>query len=242
MQIILYIAMQEEAAAIISALNLEPNLQLLPQALPMQAYTGEDSYNQYLLITAGNSRAYGVNNVGTEPASVGLSAALEVFAAECVINAGTAGGFASKGAQIADVFLGKSPLCYHDHRIPLGHYEAYGIGRYPCVDSTNLTCLLNVKQGNISTGNSLDMNTDDLERLHNNQADCKDMEAAALAWVAELYNVPFLPIKVITDLIDNQQDNTAEQFLQNLTQANLALKDAVLRLLALPNLSALIKA
>ncbi len=240
MRILLYVAMQEEANPIIAALNLQP-CSLLPQALPMRTFSAQDELHEYLLVLAGSSVQHAVENVGTEPAALALGVALSIFPAALIINAGTAGGFARKGAQIAEVFLGKSPVRYHDHRIPLGDYESYGTGSYACIDSTPLAQLLSLKQGYISTGNSLDMNSDDLEHLNNNQADCKEMEAAALAWVASLYKVPFLPIKVITDLVDNEQNNTAEQFLQNLKQANIALTQTLIRLLALPDLSVLIK-
>jgi 5'-methylthioadenosine nucleosidase len=35
-----------------------------------------------------------------------------------------------------------------------------------------------------------------------NDASVKDMEAAAVAWVAELLHKPFLAVKVITDIVD----------------------------------------
>ena len=37
------------------------------------------------------------------------------------------------------------------------------------------------------------------------------MEAASVAWVAQLYNIPFIAIKAITDLIDGNSP-TEEEF------------------------------
>ncbi|NVJ68582.1 MAG: hypothetical protein HWE16_18985 [Gammaproteobacteria bacterium] len=228
-KILIYIAMQSEAQLIIDGLGLTEN-SLLPKALPMKTFAGHNENHEYLIVTGGKSELYGVDNVGTEPAAVGLQSALNLFDADLVINAGTAGGWQSKGAQIADVYLGKSPIRYHDHRIPIPTFEAYGKGSYPCIDTTKLAEKLNLKQGFISTSNSLDFN-DDCDRLmQENQADCKEMECAALAWICHLYKKPFLPIKAITDFVDHEHP-TAEQFQANLAKTCEALKAAVISVL-----------
>jgi nucleoside phosphorylase len=49
-------------------------------------------------------------------------------------------------------------------------------------------------------------------------AHVKDMEAAAIAWVASLLDIPFLGVKSITDLVDGAHP-TADQFTQNLCHA-----------------------
>ncbi|MRX27985.1 hypothetical protein [Kangiella sp. HZ709] len=228
-KILIYIAMQSEAQPIIDELNFEETSILNP-ALPMKTYTGVSSKHSYFLVTGGKSSMYGVDNVGTEPAAVGLQAALQFFDADLVINAGTAGGWQSKGAQIADVYLGKSPVRYHDHRIPIPTFEAYGKGSYPCIETAELAQLLNLKRGYISTSNSLDFNTDCSRLMEENKADCKEMEAAALAWICHLYAKPFLPIKAITDFVDHEHP-TAEQFQENLAKTCLALKDAFVKIL-----------
>lgn len=230
MNILIYIAMQAEASPIIDALSLLEESNLLPCALPMRTYTGKDERHQYLLVSSGVSAQHQVDNVGSEAAAVGLQAALSVYDADLIINAGTAGGFAQRGANIADVYLGTGSVCYHDHRIDLPKFDAYGAGDYACVNTDKLAQQLGLKQGQISTGCSLGMTAEDLIQMQKNQADCKEMEAAALAWIASLYKMPFLPIKAITDLLDVEVD-TPEQFLANLNQANLALKEALLSVL-----------
>ncbi|WP_251358513.1 hypothetical protein [Kangiella sp. TOML190] len=229
--ILIYVAMQSEAQPIIEALDLTIT-SLLPKALPMQTFAGKKDKHHYLLVTSGKSTLYGVDNVGTEPAAVGLQAALQLFDADLVINAGTAGGWQTKGAKIAQVYLGKSPIRYHDHRIPIPTFEAYGRGSYPCMDTSELARKLNLTQGFISTSNSLDFNQDCDRLMQENNADCKEMECAALAWVCHLYQKPFLPVKAITDFVDGKHP-TAEQFQQNLNRTCEALKNAVIKLLAI---------
>lgn len=230
MKILIYVAMQAEAAPIIAALNLVEHNSLLPNKLPMQTYKGKDARHEYLLVSSGICKRYQVDCVGTEPAAVALQAALSVYDADLVLNAGTAGGFAQRGASIADVYLSKDSICYHDHRIALTNFDAYGIGSYDCMNTDDLAQALNLKQGRISTGCSLSMTAEDLAQMQTNQADCKEMEAAALAWIAQLYAVDFLAIKAITDLLDVDSP-TPEQFMQNLNKAGLALKEAVVKVL-----------
>lgn len=230
MNILIYIAMQSEADPIIDGLSLLEQHNLLPPALPMRSYTGKDEHHQYLLVSSGLSAKHEVDNIGSEAAAVGLQAALSVYDADLVINAGTAGGFAQRGAAIADVYLGTGTVCYHDHRIDLPKFDAYGVGDYACVNTDKLAQKLGLKQGRISTGCSLGMTAEDLAQMQKNQADCKEMEAAALAWIASLHKTPFLPIKAITDLLDVEVD-TPEQFMANLTRSNLALKEVLINVL-----------
>lgn len=56
---------------------------------------------------------------------------------DLVINAGTAGGFAAKGAGIGDVFV-SSVIRNHDRRIPLPGYDQYGVGEYHSVPTVAL--------------------------------------------------------------------------------------------------------
>lgn len=221
--------MRAEAQPIIDTLGLIETY-MLPPALPMRSFQGQSEKHEFCIVIGGVSPRYQVDNVGTEPAAVGLQAALSVFDADLVMNAGTAGGFEAKGAEIADVYLGKAPIRYHDHRIPVHAYTDYAKGVYPCIDSKELAEKLGLKRGSISTSNSLDYNDDCWRIMKENQADCKEMECAALAWICDLYQKPFLPIKAITDLVDHEHP-TSEQFQKNLAKTCQALKEAVIRVL-----------
>jgi 5'-methylthioadenosine nucleosidase len=82
------------------------------------------------------------------------------------------------------------------------------------------------KEGVVSTGNSLDYTTECMRIMHANQAAVKEMEAAAVAYVCELWNVPMFAIKSVTDIVDGDRA-AAEEFLANLGKATQALKVAV---------------
>jgi nucleoside phosphorylase len=91
---------------------------------------------------------------------------------------------------------------------------------------------LGLKLGIVTTGNSLDCTEKDLEIIRSYNGVVKDMEAAAIAWIAKQYNIPFLAIKAITDLVDGEK-TTEEEFLQNLESASKILSKQTIRVLEL---------
>ncbi|KAI0529058.1 hypothetical protein KFK09_001603 [Dendrobium nobile] len=82
------------------------------------------------------------------------------------------------------------------------------------------------KLGRLSTGDSLDMSPYDEGAILANDAVIKDMEGAAVAYVADLLSVPAIFIKAVTDIIDGEKP-TAEEFLQNLVAVTANLDQAV---------------
>ena len=81
----------------------------------------------------------------------------------------------------------------------------YGRGDHSSVTVNNLISHLGYKSGVCTTGNSLDHTEKDDELMAANDASVKDMEAAAIAWVAEMLNVPFFGVKVLTDIVDGDR-------------------------------------
>jgi 5'-methylthioadenosine nucleosidase len=57
-------------------------------------------------------------------------------------------------------------------------------------------------------------------------ASVKDMEGAGIAWVADLAQVPYFCVKVVTDIVDGEHP-THEEFLRNLQRAAEELKLSV---------------
>ncbi len=115
---------------------------------------------------------------------------------------------------------------YHDRRIALPGYDAYGVGTYPAVRAGALARVLGFKRGIVTTGNSLDETVDDRRMIEASGARVKDMEVAAVAWVGELLDVLVLAVKAITDLVDSHA-GTVEQFEANLAMASRRLCDAL---------------
>ncbi|KAH9657312.1 PNP UDP 1 domain-containing protein [Citrus sinensis] len=166
-----------------------------------------------------------VDSVGTISASLVTYASIQALKPDLIINAGTAGGFKAKGASIGDVFL-ISDVAFHDRRIPIPVFDLYGVGQRQAFSTPNLLRELNLKVCKLSTGDSLDMSSQDETSITANDATIKDMEGAAVAYVADLFKVPALFVKAVTDLVDGDKP-TAEEFMQNLVAVTAALEQSV---------------
>lgn len=224
--VLVIVAMEAEANPLIELLGhltlVEPSVSFSP----FRIYSGDHgSRYKVTLVTNGKDKRFGVDNVGTVPAAIAAFASIHQFSPDLVINAGTAGGFKAKGACIGDVFLTKC-VCNHDRRIPIPGFDAYGRGSYSSLSSDNIAKAFDFKQGNLTTSNSLDHSPQDDALMLDNDASIKDMEGAAIAWVAEQAKVPYLGIKCITDIVDGDRV-TQDEFMENLHKASLSLRDAV---------------
>lgn len=175
---------------------------------------------------AGTHPRFGVDAVGTVPASLLTHALLTRFKPSRLINAGTAGGFEARGAAIGDVYLGAEAVVFHDRRIPLGEFEAMGRGHFPVESDAALAAMLGFKVGVVSTGDSIDCTPEDAKQLAALNADVKEMEAAGIAWVCERHRVSLVLLKVITDFVDHHTP-TAEQFTKNYALAVTRLESAL---------------
>ncbi|XP_056856869.1 5'-methylthioadenosine nucleosidase-like [Raphanus sativus] len=164
-----------------------------------------------------------IDCVGTVPSSLVTFASIQALHPDILINAGTCGAFKVKGANIGDVFLA-SDAVFHDRRIPIPMFDLYGVGLRQAFSTPNLLNHLNLKIGRLSTGDSLDMSTQDESLIIANDATLKDMEGAAVAYVADLLKVPVIFLKAVTDLIDGDKP-TAEEFLKNLALVTSALQE-----------------
>ncbi|KAF7142277.1 hypothetical protein RHSIM_Rhsim05G0063700 [Rhododendron simsii] len=180
----------------------------------------------------------GVDSVGTISASLVTYASILALQPDLIINAGTAGGFKielfsdseklcfqAKGASIADIFLA-SDVAFHDRRIPIPVFDLYGVGLRQAFPTPNLVKTLNLKVGKLSTGDSLDTSPKDEASIVSNDATIKDMEGAAVAYVADLLKVPAIFVKAVTDIVDGDKP-TGIEFLQNLLAVTAALDHAV---------------
>lgn len=218
-QISLIMAMQGEANGIIDALGLQP---FHPHdrygELQLRFYRGLYRDLDITLTLPGKDPRYGIDSIGTEPAAVAAFASVMEFKPDLIINAGTCGSFAEHGAKIAKVYLSDTGFFFHDRRIPVLKWDQYARGNYRSLDVSALAERLNLSKANVSSGNSLDHTEAELRSITENAAILKEMEAAAIGWVAFITKTPMFAVKSVTDLIDVHAD-TAEQFRENFAEA-----------------------
>jgi nucleoside phosphorylase len=219
--ILLQIAMRAEADPFRARLAGFSPWQPLSPPLPALFCSASLHSRPVHLVIPGSDQRFHVDSIGTQPAAVTAFAAISRFRPSLIINAGTAGGFSSAGAAIGDVYISDGPVAFHDRRVPLGAFEPAGIGSYPSLECRALAASLNLKLGRLTTGDSLDLCDADARQIaptNSTLPPVKDMEAAAIAWVAGLFGIPFIGLKAITDLVDHEHP-TAAQFERNLEMA-----------------------
>jgi 5'-methylthioadenosine nucleosidase len=227
--------MEAEASPFVEHLKLEKMEGFFPTQVPFVAFTGlfNGSTSRVTVVTNGKDHIYktGVDNCGTVPAAMAAFLALQkITDADILINAGTCGGFRAMGAAIGDVFL-TTAVAHHDRRIPIPDFIPYGVGLLASkLDMEKLAAEHNFKRGVCTTGNSLDKTDEDVKHMLANDASVKDMEAAAIAWSCELHDMPFMGVKVVTDIVDGDQP-TQDEFMENLHAASVSLQEALPKVL-----------
>jgi 5'-methylthioadenosine nucleosidase len=223
--VLILIAMEAEAAPLLAKLAI-PEITFGDCFCPCKGYSGVYKGQRISVVTNGkcalSSDGNGVDNVGTTPAAIATYVAITQLKPTLVINAGTAGGFKSKGAVIGDTFV-STILRHHDRRITIPGWDDYARGHHKAHPCDQLIQSLGFKTGVVTTGNSLDATDTCRKEMLTNDASVKDMEGAAIAWVAEYANIPFIAIKCVTDIVDGDQP-THEEFMANLSTAAASLQ------------------
>ncbi|KAI8473856.1 MAG: nucleoside phosphorylase domain-containing protein [Monoraphidium minutum] len=223
-EVILIFAMEVEAMPAVKRLGLvrdEPHV--TPGPAPCVTFSGAYAGLTLHAVWTGRDAAYGVDHVGTVPASLAAYVSLQAWpGTDLVISAGTAGGFRSQGAAIGDVFVSTGKM-HHDRRIPLPGFDKYGIGFIESVPTPNMCAALGLKAGIVSTGDSLDAVEADMAIMVEHGVAVKEMEAGSVAWVAALFGKPALCIKAITDIVDGGRP-AADEFQEHLNTAAAAIQ------------------
>lgn len=221
-------AMRDEAAPLIKALGLKTAPPLDPH-VPVESHLSDDG--QILVCVNGLDPAFGVDAIGTQPAAATTLLALREYDPDWVLSAGTAGAFRRNGAAIGDVYLSRC-VAYHDRRIALPGFDKYGAGMIETPEAAPIAQRLGLRLANVSTGNSLDLPDQDLKTLLGWGGEVKEMEAAAVAWIARLHGKRFFAVKSITDLMDTGTA-TEREFLENLHKASARLTETLIHVLSL---------
>ena len=231
MRVALLFAMHAEAAPVVAALGLLPVESSDPR-LGFVQYTGTFHGLEVTLSQNGTDARHGVDRIGTQAATLNAYVTLTQHQPDLCINAGTAGGFVKRGAAIGDVILSHGTMRFHDRRIPIPGFDAWGVGSYPSLVLPAVAARLGLREGAISTSDSLDATAECHARMDAHDTHAKEMEAASIAWVCSLLGVPFLALKAITDLVDGGAP-TATEFTKNLQHASERLCDRLVALLTL---------
>ena len=227
-KVLIVMAMAAEANPIVSALELASID--TPAHMPFRWFRGPAASLDVMVAVNGKDFRHDVDSIATLPSALNALQAIQVFDPDLVITAGTAGGWSRHGTAVGDVFLNAERFVHHDRRIELGGFVEYGVGSYAGLAVDGLAGRLGFKVGTITTSNSLDESPTDDVQIRSLDGRVKEMEAAAVAYVCELFGTPVMAVKTITDLVDSPVA-TSEQFLDNFELASSRLREAIVAVL-----------
>ena len=216
-------AMRAEAAPIVDRLGLEPCDPPWDGRLPVRAWASVDG--RVSLAINGVDPRTGVDLIGTNPATLAACTVSSAWEPGAILVAGAAGGRSGR-TEIGRVHLVDRAF-YHDRRIPLPGFDAYGVGPEPLHHPAALADAFGAGVATISTGNALDTLAEELAFFDRNRVTLKDMETAAVAWAASHTGTPVLALRAVTDYFD--RPTPEHQFLANFGRAVANLAAAVER-------------
>ncbi|MDW3217347.1 MAG: hypothetical protein R8F63_01930 [Acidimicrobiales bacterium] len=233
-RVLIVMAMEIEAAPLREALGAAPVASPdWADALPCRLATSPATASrpEVLLAVNGADPLTGVPCIGTTAAALTTQVALTAGPPpDLVLSIGTCGGWARSGASIGTTYLAWPHFSCHDRRIALPGMQAFADGDLAAADLRVHAAPLGCELGIVTTGDSLDESPTDRERILANGGVAKEMEAAAVAWIAHLHGIPVSGVKTVTDFVDADEP-TAEQFTANLAAASSALQSTTLALL-----------
>lgn len=173
----------------------------------------DSEYRQMQQLLGGDAGVLGANDVvlcrcgiGKVNAALGAQRFINEHHPDCIINTGVAGGI-DCGLRVMDVVVAQECV-YHD--VWCGEPNAKGQvqgmpERYPSND-TLFRCALSVegpiKGGLICTGDQFITNEDALKVIKNDFPSglAVDMESCAIAHTCYVNKVPFLAVRIISDI------------------------------------------
>ncbi len=229
-------AMEAEAAPLREAIDADPTeLPSWARSLPCRLDTAPATASRPEIVLAVNGvdPRTGVDCIGSTAAALTTQTVLAAYPdneIDLVLSVGTAGGWVRSGAHIGDVYMAWDRFVCHDRRIDIPGFDAFARGDLAAADLRHHAAALGCRTGIVTTGDSLDESSVDRERIRASGAEVKEMEAAAVAWVAHLHRIPVGAVKAITDLVDSPV-STSEQFTANLAAAAKSLRETTLALL-----------
>jgi len=179
-------------------------------------YTGKMHGVEVILLKSG---------IGKVNAAIGTTLLLQEFQPTCVINTGSAGGFAEE-LEVGDVVI-SSEVRHHDVDVTVFGYEHGQVPGLPAGFTPDSyladiaeRCISRMEgmktvKGLIATGDSFMNCPERVAKTRENFPTMKavEMEAAAIAQTCHQFDIPFIVIRALSDIAGKESDLSFEQFL-----------------------------
>ncbi|EMH4163038.1 5'-methylthioadenosine/S-adenosylhomocysteine nucleosidase [Pluralibacter gergoviae] len=204
-------AMEQEVALLRDKIDNRQTLTLGGSEI----YTGQLNGVDVALLKSG---------IGKVAAAMGAALLLDHCKPDVIINTGSAGGLAST-LKVGDIVVSDEAR-YHDADVTAFGYE-YGqmagcpaaFAADPKLVAAAETCIgelnLNAVRGLIVSGDAFINGSVALAKIRHNfpQAVAVEMEATAIAHVCHNFGVPFVVVRAISDVADQQSHISFDEFL-----------------------------
>ncbi len=181
----------------------------------MEFYQGTLSNTKVVLVKSG---------IGKVQAGITASTLINDFEVDALINSGSAGGI-GEGLSIGDVVV-STETAYHDVDVTAAGYEIGQLpgcpARFPAARELEEQIIdaakdsgLNTQPGLIVTGDQFIADSKVIEQIKTNfpDAQCSEMEGAAVGQVAYNNDVPYVVIRAMSDVGDEDADSNFDEFI-----------------------------
>lgn len=222
-------AMRAEAQPFIEEYDVQPVPDFF-SPLPCMLYKGVVDGAELFVVL--NGAQHDRDLIGCEAAAVTTMAAIERLHPDIVVSSGTCGGWQRYGGVVGQAYVA-SGVMFHDRRVPGDNaWATQGLGNYPVwAGSAEMADALHLPMGKVTTGSSFDMSAEEEAVIDANGGRLKEMEGAAVAFVCDLFHVPVLLVKAITNLRDAEQEDM-DAFKDNLALASRRLMETNKRVIS----------
>jgi 5'-methylthioadenosine nucleosidase len=188
--IVIITAMQSEADPIVKKLGMK---EVKAQSLGfkrgcIKIYRASINCRFVYLVLNGKDPVFGVDRVSAISAALTAAETINALKPDLIISAGVAGGVKKSHLKIGDVIVSDSEPVFCDRVIMSINnpaYRLYGTGYFKYLKINAIAEKLRIIPGIVATESSLDPTDRDLKELQMLNADTIDMEAAAVAQVAQ---------------------------------------------------------
>ena len=166
------------------------------------------------------------SGIGKVNAAVGTTLLLDHFKPDYVINTGSAGGYHTE-LDVGDIVI-STDVRHHDVDVTVFGYEYGQVPQMPPGFTPDKSLIekaekaargitdIKVAKGLIVTGDSFMHDPERVEFVRGKFTDlyAVEMEAAAIAQVCHLFNVPFVIIRALSDIAGKDSNVSFDKFLE----------------------------
>lgn len=163
--------------------------------------------------------------IGTVQAAILAYKSIVFSKPDLILNVGTCGSIHYSDLKPLDLVHSKDYLIYHD-RYTIDLFEEYSIGKFSC---TSIKNSIGSKPVIFGTGNSLALGRHNWNIIKKYNVSCVDMESAAIAEICQEEGVKFFALKVVTDIVYEDKNDTASQFEMNFKNSMVHLSENLIR-------------